>query len=568
MTEHEGEAFYKKQLEIAARERKLLQERLEALEKENRDLRRSVFELSLRRSASETGVFDLTSALNDTSPNPSKGVHVPEASRFVADFQVLSERTEAGLGAAESIPGSRAASPAASLPVVVRRSGERQSSSSLSCRSQLIGHKGAVYALSWSSCGSYLASGSFDRSVRVWSVDQSPRCAVAVADAHAANVVDLCWTQDNRYLHSAGFDHCIRVWDWSAFATEGNGSDARRQAVQSWSLPRGLVLCLAIDPDDAHCIYAGTSNGFVYRLDRRVQQMSQVTGSRPSSPAAGVSARPEQTMSRVLTSASGIGMVNSMVFLEHDILMIGDSQGLLHTFDLRRPETALSCQLNDEAASPVAHIQRSPSGRYVAVNAFDDCLRMYEVKALRTHQENTNTNDVQLVLYQTHRGHRLGRLPLRCSLYERGFASDRGASIVDAAALAAPASTKASSGMPALYAADADVSGAAAAVVHESRTLLAAASDVPIDGSGQPPASQQRSQQLDGVLNASSVAFGLVAATGSTNGRIFLYDSQSSAQEAVKTIDAHSDRVYCVAFHPHSMMLASCSADGSIKLWD
>ena len=33
------------------------------------------------------------------------------------------------------------------------------------------------------------------------------------------------------------------------------------------------------------------------------------------------------------------------------------------------------------------------------------------------------------------------------------------------------------------------------------------------------------------------------------------------------TLEGHTDRVWCVRWHPNGQQLASCSADRSIRLW-
>ena len=35
----------------------------------------------------------------------------------------------------------------------------------------------------------------------------------------------------------------------------------------------------------------------------------------------------------------------------------------------------------------------------------------------------------------------------------------------------------------------------------------------------------------------------------------------------MQRLEGHSDRVYAVAFHPTKPLLASCSADFTVKLW-
>lgn len=563
MADHDSEAFYKKQLDIAAKERKLLQERLEALEKENRELRRSVFELSLKRSALG-GVFDLSASLEEASDVTGKATHGMESAKPTDGRQSPNGRPEVTLET-ESGPDARAASPRAANSSAFDHGTERAYTGPLACRAQLTGHKGAVYALSWSPCGRYLASGSFDRSVRLWGIEHHPRAIAVIPDAHATNVSDLCWASDARHLFSAGFDHHVREWDWQTLSSDGAPTDLERSAIHDWDLVRGLVLCLANDPEDDRTVYAGTSNGFVYCLDRRVQQVSNIGGSRPSSPAPDLPAWSERAVHRVLTSASGVGMVNSMVFVDRHKLLIGDSQGFLHVFDLRKPDAALFSQLNDEGANPIAHIQRSQSGRYFAVNAFDDCLRIYDGRALRSCPQGESAETIQLACLQGFRGHRLNRMPLRCSLFERGLQLKGDLAHSGTAALKSTQSHKGHESMQILGERPQIPPCGSSATAPAPRTPSRLSDDDDKATIGAP--SRDRNDWMESVFGSDPSCVSLVAATGSTDGRIFLYESQIDDSDALNPLDGHSDRVYAVAFHPNDMVLASCSADGTVKIW-
>ena len=66
-------------------------------------------------------------------------------------------------------------------------------------------------------------------------------------------------------------------------------------------------------------------------------------------------------------------------------------------------------------------------------------------------------------------------------------------------------------------------------------------------------------------------------ATGSADHHVYLYDvgdsvvqSRSGAPSVaplLQQLHGHTDRVYAVHFHPVHALLASCSADFTIKLW-
>lgn len=72
------------------------------------------------------------------------------------------------------------------------------------------GHSSAVYAVTWSPDGSFIASAGNDHSVQVW--DAATGSSVLMY--HHADVVGaLQWSPDGKYLASGSHDHTVRIWD-------------------------------------------------------------------------------------------------------------------------------------------------------------------------------------------------------------------------------------------------------------------------------------------------------------------------------------------------------------------
>jgi WD40 repeat protein len=76
-------------------------------------------------------------------------------------------------------------------------------------------HPGGASPLVASPDGALLASGGYDRTVRIWRVADGRQ--MAVLPGHGGTVWTLAWSPDGRWLASAGEDKLIRIWRTADF---------------------------------------------------------------------------------------------------------------------------------------------------------------------------------------------------------------------------------------------------------------------------------------------------------------------------------------------------------------
>ena len=78
-------------------------------------------------------------------------------------------------------------------------------------KGELQGHQGAIYCLKFSPNGKFIATGSFDKTVRVW--DWKTQMQAECLSEHDLNISDLGWSYDSNFLVSGAYDQTCKVWD-------------------------------------------------------------------------------------------------------------------------------------------------------------------------------------------------------------------------------------------------------------------------------------------------------------------------------------------------------------------
>lgn len=442
--------------DAVAAENKQLKKRLEAAERENLELKRSLYELSARLSAALARPSRSPGAAQPWAPTPEADAG---ASLAADDPQAKAAAGQEARGG--SSPTSRGAH-------LKRSNGAGQGGGDggrLEVELDLKGHTGAVYAVRYSPSGRVLASGSFDHTVRLWSRGEELAC---LRD-HSHNVSDLCWSPDSSQLFSGSFDHTVRLWDV-----------ARAESVAVFEVGRAFVLSVALQSPDV--CWAATSAGGLLQFDRR-------KGDRPAQ------------------ALRNDCMVNSVAAARETVLVSGDKRGVLKAWDVRTGGCVGQRSVGDPAR-PISHVEISPElawrgahtsrVRLLATNSYDDTVRVL------TEEEGAGDADVRWRQLCELQGHKNQSWPVRSSIC-----------VAD--------------GWARLWGEDED----------------------------GPPRWQPHGTAL--------------LATGSTDGHAHVYSVSNSAAgvvtELVQLLNGHTDRVYATSFHPTEMLLATASADFTVKVW-
>lgn len=385
----------------------------------------------------------------------------------------------------------------------------------------LSGHLNAVYAADFRPDGAVLATGSLDRSLRLWDVgDPHHPVALSTTTAHGSGVTSLDFGPDGRTVVTASDDGKARLWDVTQ----------PREPVLLATLAghQAGIRAVAYSPDGRTVATAGYD---------RTARLWDVT--RPDDPvqAATLTGHPEG-LCAVTFSPDGHTLVTTSF------------DATIRRWDVTTPDDPRRLPDLTGHTDRVLTATFAPDGTMLATGGFDNTIRLWDVRDARNTRALAtlpgHANGIVSLAFAAG-GHTLisGSYDLTIRLWD----------VTDPAQVSAPATLPGHAGT--VYALAVDPRGG---------TLASGSADntVRLWDLRRPILSGHNAE-----VNAVAIDPGrrLLAAGSYLTTR--LWDtSHPGPAKATATLAGHTDGVTAVAFRPGSPTLATASLDGTTRLWD
>ena len=232
-------------------------------------------------------------------------------------------------------------------------------------------HQSSVFCARFSPDGTLVASGSFDKTVRVFDMSEKKKLKL---EGHSMMISSVSWSNDGQSVASASYDSSCKLWDVST-----------AQEVSTYSCSKnGFMLSNVWHLTDPNIFLASHSSSSVYWYDKRTAP------------------KPQQELQHNC-------MVNTLHMLPSGQLVLGDQRGVITTLDVRmttsspdppsdinptKRESSPDLSRNRSACCVVSSFQATTGkaqishlstpmtgpeanrGRFLAVNAYDNILSM------------------------------------------------------------------------------------------------------------------------------------------------------------------------------------------------
>jgi len=222
-------------------------------------------------------------------------------------------------------------------------------------------HTSSVYCCRWSPAGSMVASGSLDKKIMVRVIEKSilnqdstdNQYDTMALSGHEQLVSSIQWSSES-ILVSGSFDGTVKSWDLTHVPIlDTEKTETAPNFLHSYAV-HGLVQSVAVDPDQSSILFCGTNLGLLWHIDTRT--------------------------ATCISSSTQCASINTVVTENSRHILTGDSNGVVKRWDSRDISQSIEEWKVESAGRPVTCISTTygeTSRKLLAVNSYDNILRVF-----------------------------------------------------------------------------------------------------------------------------------------------------------------------------------------------
>ncbi|KAG8788203.1 hypothetical protein FRC12_014833 [Ceratobasidium sp. 428] len=205
----------------------------------------------------------------------------------------------------------------------------------------LKGHKAGAASVAYSPDGSHIASGSYDKTIRIWDA-KTGQAMGRPLEGHTGSAYSVAYSPDGAYIASGSDDHTVRIWDAHSGQPIG-------QPLKGHTYP---VYSVAYSPDGAH-IASGS-------MDKTVRIWDAKTGQAAGQPLQGHTS-----------------YVHSAAYSPDGAYIVsGSSDQTIRIWDAKTGRSV--GQPLTGHTGVVLTVAYSPNGEYIASGSWDKTIRIWD----------------------------------------------------------------------------------------------------------------------------------------------------------------------------------------------